>query len=241
METKKEKINWRRLLITTGIMALTALAMVGTTYYIMNQQIESLTLENSLGNVRSAATTFCTSKVKLSEDELVAYAKSQPGIRSVKIELEDGEKVFRIGYIPLGMGEDWADEGYSLDCEKVTKADSTTGSDSTEQQSLTDKETITLETIRKGSARFGEKNQYSTAVVNMVIDGKWATSSPLPVVETKERGWEIPGMGGVAYYWEKVNGKWTYVGEANEGGLDPKVKSRLDEIPTSIIPKAERN
>lgn len=120
--------------------------------------------------------------------------------------------------------------------EKATPATDTTPSTS----KYSDKEALTIETMRK----LGTGNpKRSYAIVDITIDGNWASSGAIPVDNTGNEGYEIPGIGGATWYWEKINGDWTNIGLSSEGGLQLKksLKNRLNEISTKIISEQEKN
>lgn len=47
MDETKEKLNWQRLLITTGIVLVTAAAVGGTVWYLMDQNAKSIANSNA--------------------------------------------------------------------------------------------------------------------------------------------------------------------------------------------------
>lgn len=99
----------------------------------------------------------------------------------------------------------------------------------------TDKEQIIVATI----AKYNNPN-YIPAVGVTKIEGNWALSSPLPLQFKADSGYSVAAMGGTTYLWNKVDGRWVYVGSASEGGWDSAVKARYKDIPTTIIPNADR-
>jgi hypothetical protein len=117
MESQKtEKINPRRLLITIGIVLLTAVIVGGTTWYVMDRNYRALEQENSLSNAGAAVSTFCTGNGLVSEEDLLNFVKNLPGLDDVRIEEQDGSKFLVIGYVPIKPAANWADVSYPLDC-----------------------------------------------------------------------------------------------------------------------------
>lgn len=66
------------------------------------------------------------------------------------------------------------------------------------------------------------------------VHNDYASTSPLPITYSSEQGYEIPGMGGVTYFWKKQDGDWKIIGRCNETGCEMEEGYSYDQLPKEL-------
>lgn len=84
-------------------------------------------------------------------------------------------------------------------------------------RALNDQEALEVLTISRG--RGSVSARWWMPIVHSIV-GDYASTSPLPMEWRDDAGYQVVGVGGVTFFWHKVNGVWKYVGMASEGGYN---------------------
>ncbi len=66
------------------------------------------------------------------------------------------------------------------------------------------------------------------------IHEDYASTSPLPIVYSQDRGYEVPGMGGVNYFWHKKDGAWKRIGQCTETGCEMEAGYTYEGLPKEL-------
>lgn len=101
----------------------------------------------------------------------------------------------------------------------------------TEDFEISDKEKLSVLTVRQvADSTVGD--YYAPIISNIYQD--YAQTSPLPVKYSSERGYEIPAMGGMSYYWHKKDGVWKKIGYCTEGGCEMEEGYTYEGLPKEL-------
>lgn len=96
---------------------------------------------------------------------------------------------------------------------------------------LDDKQTLQIMTTEQVAD--SDVADYWLPIVHNVYED-YASTSPLPIVYTVERGYEVPGMGGMNYFWHKENGAWKKIGTCSESGCDMADGYSYEKLPKEL-------
>ncbi|KKQ94451.1 MAG: hypothetical protein UT66_C0017G0014 [candidate division CPR2 bacterium GW2011_GWC1_39_9] len=115
-----------------------------------------------------------------------------------------------------------------------------TSTSSNTQGDLTNEQELIINTLSRGNdGKFGSDDALFAARIGK-IDGIWAVTNPIPLRWSQAEGYNVPGMGGGDYVWEKIDKKWNFIGICGEGGCNEAVKAKFSEIPLTVIPQSKR-
>lgn len=71
-------------------------------------------------------------------------------------------------------------------------------------------------------------------ILQHFIDGQWAETSPIPIKYSREQGYHVPGVGGMAFFWHKKDGKWLKVGTCIESGCECLSGYKETDLPVAL-------
>lgn len=96
---------------------------------------------------------------------------------------------------------------------------------------LTDKQKLEVLTVeRVGDSTVGD---YWLPIVH-AIHADYASTSPLPIKYSSTDGYQVPGVGGVNYFWHKKDGAWKFIGSCSQGPCQMEAGYDYNKLPKEL-------
>lgn len=113
---------------------------------------------------------------------------------------------------------------------EALKAEDSESTETINGVKIDDEEILKILTVDNMS----NQNDYEYWLPVVTIKGDYAETLPIPVKYDAQTGYTIPAMGGVAYYWNKVDGNWKKMGSCGTGECQMEAGYTEAQIPKEL-------